>query len=78
MRASTMKSVFCKPKEVIRQKSGFRFIRSKMAVSDEVLAANMTAPYDASTLGDTKQSKERFITEVYDEVKDFPPVINGK
>jgi glyoxylase-like metal-dependent hydrolase (beta-lactamase superfamily II) len=45
---------------------------------DEVLAANLTAPYDATTLGDTKQSKDRFITEVYDEVKDFPPVVNGK
>ena len=45
---------------------------------DEVLAANLTAPYDATTLGDTKQSKDRFITEVYDEVKDFPPLLNGK
>ena len=45
---------------------------------DEVLAANLTAPYDATTMGDTKQSKERFITEVYDEVKDFPPVVDGK
>jgi len=45
---------------------------------DEVLAANLTGPYDATTEGDTKQSKDRFITEVYDEVKDFPPVINGE
>jgi glyoxylase-like metal-dependent hydrolase (beta-lactamase superfamily II) len=45
---------------------------------DEVLAANLTAPYDATTLGDTKQSKDRFITEVYVEVKDFPPVVNGE
>ena len=45
---------------------------------DEVLAANLTAPYDATTEGDTKQSKDRFITEVYDEVKDFPPVVDGK
>ena len=44
---------------------------------DEVLAANLTAPYDATTLGDTKQSKDRFISEVYDELKDFPPVVNG-
>jgi glyoxylase-like metal-dependent hydrolase (beta-lactamase superfamily II) len=44
---------------------------------DEVLAANLTAPYDATTLGDTKQSKDRYITEVYDELKDFPPVTNG-
>src|SRR5262249_37925932 len=44
----------------------------------EVLAANLTAPYDKITLGDTQQSKDRFITEAYDEVKDFPPVVDGK
>jgi glyoxylase-like metal-dependent hydrolase (beta-lactamase superfamily II) len=45
---------------------------------ENVLAANLTAPYDATTEGDTQQSKDRFITEVYDEVKDFPPVVDGK
>lgn len=45
---------------------------------NEVLAANLTGPYDKVTLGDTQQSKDRFITEVYDEVKDFPPVVDGK
>jgi glyoxylase-like metal-dependent hydrolase (beta-lactamase superfamily II) len=44
----------------------------------EVLAANLTAPYDKTTQGDTQQSKDRFITEVYDEVKDFPAVVDGK
>jgi cyclase len=44
----------------------------------EVLAAKLTAPYDKDTLGDTQQSKDRFITEVYDEVKDFPPIVDGK
>lgn len=44
----------------------------------EVLAANLTAPYDAATLGDTQQSKDRFITEAYDEAQDFPPVVDGK
>lgn len=44
----------------------------------DVLAANLTAPYDKTTLGDTQQSKDRFITEAYDEVKDFPPVADGK
>jgi glyoxylase-like metal-dependent hydrolase (beta-lactamase superfamily II) len=44
----------------------------------DVLAANLTAPYDKTTQGDTPQSKDRFITEVYDEVKDFPPVVDGK
>jgi len=53
-------------------------LRNEGKSLDEVLAANLTAPYDATTLGDTKQSKDRFITEVYDEVKDFPPVVNGE
>jgi len=44
----------------------------------DVLAANLTAPYDKTTQGDTQQSKDRFITEVYDEVKDFPAVVDGK
>src|SRR5438093_6639168 len=44
----------------------------------EVLAANLTAPYDKTTQGDTQQSKDRFIIEAYDEVKDFPPVVDGK
>jgi cyclase len=44
----------------------------------DVLAANLTAPYEKTTLGDTQESKDRFITEVYDEVKDFPPVVDGK
>ena len=44
----------------------------------EVLAANLTAPYDKNTQGDTQQSKDRFITAAYDEVRDFPPVVDGK
>ena len=36
---------------------------------DDILAANLTAPYDATTKGDTPASKTRFITEVYNEVK---------
>lgn len=44
----------------------------------DVLAAKLTAPYDQTTQGDTQESKDRFITEVYDEVKDFPPVVDGK
>jgi hypothetical protein len=45
---------------------------------NDVLAANLTAPYDKTTLGDTPQSRNRFITEVYDEVKDFPAIVDGK
>lgn len=52
-------------------------LRAEGRSLDDVLAANLTAPYDATTLGDTKQSKDRFITEVYDELQDFPPVVNG-
>ena len=44
----------------------------------EVLAMNLTAPYDATTLGDSQDSKDRFITEVYYEVTDFPPLVDGK
>jgi hypothetical protein len=44
---------------------------------NDVLAANLTAPCDATTLGDTQESKDRFISEVYNELKDFPPVVNG-
>ena len=44
----------------------------------EVLAANLTAPYDKTTQGDTQQSKDRFVTEVYDEVKDFPALVGGR
>jgi hypothetical protein len=35
----------------------------------DVLAANLTAPYDATTKGDSPQSKTRFITEVFNEAK---------
>jgi cyclase len=44
----------------------------------EVLAAHLTEPYDKTTQGDTQASTDRFITEVYDEVKDFPHIVNGK
>jgi len=44
----------------------------------DVLAANLTAPYDKTTLGDTQQSKDRFITEAYDEVNALAPVVDGK
>jgi cyclase len=53
-------------------------MRDKGMSLKDVLAANLTAPYDKTTQGDTQQSKDRFITEVYDEVKDFPPVVDGK
>jgi len=55
-----------------------RRLRDEGKSLDEVLAANLTGPYDATTLGDTRQSKDRFIAEVYDEVKDFPPLVDGE
>lgn len=53
-------------------------LRDQGKTLKDVLAANLTAPYDKTTLGDTQQSKDRFITEVYDEVKDFPGIVDGK
>jgi glyoxylase-like metal-dependent hydrolase (beta-lactamase superfamily II) len=53
-------------------------LRDQGKTLQEVLAANLTAPYDKATQGDTQQSKDRFITEAYDEVKDFPPVVEGR
>jgi cyclase len=55
-----------------------KMLRDQDKSLKDVLAANLTAPYDKTTQGDTQQSKDRFITEVYDEVKDFPPVVDGK
>ena len=55
-----------------------RALRDQGRSLKDVLAANLTAPYDKTTLGDTQQSKDRFITEVFDEVHDFPPIVDGK
>jgi cyclase len=55
-----------------------RTLRDQGKSLKEVLGANLTAPYDKTTQGDTQQSKDRFIAEAYDEVKDFPPVVDGK
>jgi glyoxylase-like metal-dependent hydrolase (beta-lactamase superfamily II) len=53
-------------------------LRDQGKTLKEVLAANLTAPYDKNTLGDTQQSKDRFITEAYDEAVPLPPVVDGK
>jgi len=58
--------------------SKVKTLRDQGKSLQEVLAANLTAPYDKTTLGDTQQSKDRFITEAYDETRDFPPVVDGK
>ena len=46
----------------------------------DVLAMNLTQPYDAVTLGDVQSSKDRFITEAYDETAPggLPPVVDGR
>jgi glyoxylase-like metal-dependent hydrolase (beta-lactamase superfamily II) len=53
-------------------------LRNQGKTLQEVLAANLTAPYEKTTQGDTPQSKNRFITEAYEEAKDLPPVVDGK
>jgi len=53
-------------------------LRAQGRSLDDVLAANLTAPYDATTLGDSEQSKNRFITAVYDELGGLPPIVDGK
>jgi cyclase len=53
-------------------------LRNQGRSLEQVLAANLTAPYDATVRGDTQESKNRFITAVYDEASDFPPVVNGR
>jgi glyoxylase-like metal-dependent hydrolase (beta-lactamase superfamily II) len=45
---------------------------------EEVLAANLTAPYDANTAGDDPNSIRRYITETFFEVKGLPPLVNGR
>jgi cyclase len=55
-----------------------KMLRTQGKSLKDVLAANLTAPYDGKTEGDTQQSKDRFITEVYDEVNGLPPVVDGK
>ena len=44
----------------------------------DVEAMNITAPYDAGTLGDTQESKDRFISELYTEAKPLPPIVEGR
>ena len=46
----------------------------------DVLAMDLTKPYDTGTDGDTKQSKDRFLSEVYAETNGvtLPPIVNGR
>jgi glyoxylase-like metal-dependent hydrolase (beta-lactamase superfamily II) len=53
-------------------------LRAQGKSLQEVLAANLTAPYDAATQGDTQSSKDRFITAAYHEAVAMPPIVDGK
>jgi cyclase len=53
-------------------------MRSSGKMLKDVLAANLTAPYEKVTLGDTQVSKDRFITEAFLEANGLPPVVGGK
>ena len=53
-------------------------MRNQGASLQAVLAQDLTAPYDDQTLGSTQQSKDRFVSAVYAELRDFPPVVNGR
>ena len=63
---------------VAERRGKLKTLRDQGRSLTDVLAANLTAPYDKTTQGDTQSSKDRFITEVYDEVKDFPAIVDGK
>jgi glyoxylase-like metal-dependent hydrolase (beta-lactamase superfamily II) len=45
---------------------------------EQVLAADLTARYDATTQGNTEQSRNRFLTATYDEVPGLPPIVDGR
>ena len=44
----------------------------------DVLAMDLTKPYDAVTLGDVQSSKDRFIEEAYAEAGGLPPIVDGR
>ena len=44
----------------------------------DILAMDLTKPYDNITLGDTQSSKDRFVQEVYVEDKGLPPIVDGR
>jgi hypothetical protein len=45
---------------------------------DDVMAADLTKPYDASTKGDDATSIKRFVSELYYEAKGLPAVVDGR
>ena len=53
-------------------------LRTQGSSLEQVLATDLTAPYEQSTRGATQQNRDRFIRAVYDEVEDFPSIVNGR
>src|SRR5262249_39922372 len=54
-------------------------LRASRKSLKDVLAMDITQPYDASTLGDTQQSKDRFVSELYAEATvPLPPIVDGR
>lgn len=53
-------------------------LRAKGSTIEQVLAANLTEPYEQSVRGATRQNRNRFIRAVFDEVENFPPIVNGR
>ena len=63
-----LRDLMAKTKTMIRQGKSL----------DDILAANITKPYDATTKGDDAGSIKRFVSELYYENKGLPPVVNGR
>ena len=63
---------------IVEIMANVKALRDRGQTLDQVLAANLTAPYEATTQGDTERSRNRFITAVYDEVPGLPPIVDGR
>tara|TARA_B100000686_G_C16612533_1_gene874606 strand:- start:74 stop:1147 length:1074 start_codon:yes stop_codon:yes gene_type:complete len=53
-------------------------LRAQGNTLEQVFTANLTEPYEQSVRGATQQNRNRFIRAVYDEVENFPPIVNGR
>lgn len=53
-------------------------MRNRGASLEEVLAANLTAPYEEMTRGATVQNRNRFIRAIYIEAGGLSPIVNGR
>ncbi len=62
-------------REVLDKVTGLR--KSGKSLKD-VLAMDLTKPYDSITLGDVQSSKDRFVSEAYVEAGGLPPILDGR